>query len=52
MKKVAETPEWKKYTSDFGLKAAFLTGPEYVKWLEEKESATKDLMGKGGLLPK
>lgn len=52
MKKVTETPEWKKYTSDFGLKQAFLTGPEYVKWLEEKESATKDLMGKGGLLPK
>src|SRR3990172_9085986 len=52
MKKVSETPEWKKYTSDFGLKAAYLTGPEYVKWLEEKESVTKDLMGKGGLLQK
>jgi tripartite-type tricarboxylate transporter receptor subunit TctC len=52
MKKVTETPEWKKYTSDFGLKQAYLTGPEYVKWLEGKESATKDLMAKGGLLPK
>jgi tripartite-type tricarboxylate transporter receptor subunit TctC len=50
MKKVSETPEWKKYTSDFGLKEAFLTGPEYVKWLEEKENLTKDLMVKGGML--
>jgi tripartite-type tricarboxylate transporter receptor subunit TctC len=52
MKKVTETPEWKKYVSDMGLKAAFLSGPEYVKWLEEKEKTTKDLMTKGGLLKK
>jgi tripartite-type tricarboxylate transporter receptor subunit TctC len=50
MKKVTETPEWKKYTSDFGLQQAFLTGPEYTKWLEEKENLTKDLMSKGGML--
>jgi putative tricarboxylic transport membrane protein len=49
-KKVSETPEWKKYTSDMGLKAAYLAGPEYVKWLEEKDRATQDLMRKGGLL--
>jgi len=52
MKKVTETPEWKKYTSDFGLKPAFLTGPEYVKWLEGKEELTKDLMEKGGMFKK
>jgi tripartite-type tricarboxylate transporter receptor subunit TctC len=52
MKKVTETPEWKKYISDMGLKGAFLSGPEYVKWLEEKERMTKDLMSKGGLLKK
>lgn len=52
MKKVTETPEWKKYVTDMGLKAAFLSGPEYVKWLEEKEKMTKDLMAKGGLLKK
>jgi len=50
MKKVSETPEWKKYTSDFGLKEAFLTGPEFVKWLEEKEKLTKDLMKTGGMI--
>jgi tripartite-type tricarboxylate transporter receptor subunit TctC len=50
MKKVTETPEWKKYISDMGLKATFLTGPDYMKWLEQKEAMTKDLMTKGGLL--
>ena len=49
-KKVSETPEWKKYTSDMGLKDAYLAGPEYVKWLEEKDKTTQDLMRKGGLI--
>jgi putative tricarboxylic transport membrane protein len=52
MKKVTETPEWQKYISDMGLKSAFLTGPAYVKWLEEKEKLTIDLMAKGNLLKK
>lgn len=52
MKKVTETPEWQKYISDMGLKGAYLTGPAYVKWLEEKENITKDLMAKGNLLKK
>jgi putative tricarboxylic transport membrane protein len=50
MQKVTETPEWKKYISDMGLKSAFLAGPEYVKWLEQKEKVTKDLMVKGKLI--
>jgi len=52
MKKVTETPEWKKYISDMGLKGAFLTGSDFVKWLDEKDKATKDLMAKGNLLKK
>jgi putative tricarboxylic transport membrane protein len=50
LKKVTETPEWKKYVADNGLKDAFLAGPEYVKWLDEKDSKTKELMKSGGLL--
>ncbi len=50
LRKVTETPEWKKYVSDNALKPAFLTGGEYVKWLEAKEIVTKDLMKKGGLI--
>ena len=49
-RKVTETPEWKKYATDNALKTAFLTGPDYVKWLEEKEARTKELMKKGGLI--
>jgi putative tricarboxylic transport membrane protein len=52
LKKVTETPEWKKYISDNGLKAAFLTGPDFVKWIGEQEVIHKDLMGKGGLIKK
>ena len=47
-----ETPEWKKYMEDGALKAAFATGPEYVKWVEENEQLHKELMAKGGLLKK
>jgi len=52
MKKITDTAEWKKYVSDMGLKAAYLSGKEFVKWLEQKEAMTKDLMIKGGLLKK
>jgi putative tricarboxylic transport membrane protein len=52
LKKVTETPEWKKYVTDNGLKGAFLSGPEFVKWLESKDAMTRDLMAKGNLLKK
>jgi putative tricarboxylic transport membrane protein len=50
LKKMTETPEWKKYVSDMGLKAAYLAGPDYVKWVGEQEALHKDLMTKGGLI--
>jgi tripartite-type tricarboxylate transporter receptor subunit TctC len=50
--KLTETPEWKKYMADNALKPAFLAGPDYPKWLGEKEALTKDLMQKGGLIKK
>jgi tripartite-type tricarboxylate transporter receptor subunit TctC len=52
LKKVTETPEWKKYMEDGALKPAFATGAEYVKWVEENEQLHKELMAKGGLLKK
>ncbi len=51
-KKVYDSDEYQKYLKDYALKPAFLSGPEYVKWLEQKEAATKDLMDKGGMLKK
>ena len=52
LRKVTETPEWKKYMDEGALKPAFAAGPEYVKWVEENESLHRDLMTKGGLLKK
>jgi tripartite-type tricarboxylate transporter receptor subunit TctC len=52
LKKVYETPEFKKYLSDGALKPAFASGAEYVKWVESAEGLHKQLMTKGGLLQK
>ena len=52
LKKVTETPEWRKYMDDGALKPAFVSGDEYVKWLVEAEALHRDLMQKGGLLKK
>jgi putative tricarboxylic transport membrane protein len=50
LKKVFETPEFKNYLEDGALKAAWSTGPEFVKWLEEADGMHRELMKKGGLL--
>ena len=52
LRKIYETPDFKKYLEDGALKPAFTTGAEYAKWVEENEKLHKDLMAKGGLLPK
>ncbi|HEV8725921.1 MAG TPA: tripartite tricarboxylate transporter substrate binding protein [Candidatus Binatia bacterium] len=52
LKKIYESAEFKKYVSDGALKPAFLTGPEYVKWVEENEKLHRDLMVKEGLIKK
>ena len=52
LKKVYETADFKKYLSDGALKPAFVTGAEYVKWVDENEKLHRDLMAKGGLLKK
>jgi len=51
-KKLYESDEYQKYLRDYALKPAILSGDEYVKWLEQKEALTKDLMDKGGMLKK
>ena len=52
LKKVTETPEWKKYMDEGALKPAFAAGDEYVKWVAENEKLHRELMAKGGLLKK
>jgi len=51
-KKVTETKDWKDYLEKYALKGAVLSGPDYVKWLEQKEATTKELMAKGDMLKK
>jgi putative tricarboxylic transport membrane protein len=52
LRKVTETPEWKKYLDDGALKPAFATDAEYVTWLEGADRLHRDLMTKGGLIQK
>jgi putative tricarboxylic transport membrane protein len=50
LKKVYETPEFRDYLEQGALKAAWQTGPDFVKWLEGAEEVHRELMKKGGLL--
>ncbi len=52
LKKVYDTPDFKDYLKQGALKPAFVTGAEYVKWVEENEKLHRELMLKGGLLKK
>jgi putative tricarboxylic transport membrane protein len=49
-KKVRETPEWKKLMSDGAFNQSFMTGPEYVKWVENEEKRHRELMKEAGFL--
>ena len=48
--KVTETPEWQKYVTDNALQPAFMSGADYVTWLEEKDATTRQLMKVGGMI--
>jgi putative tricarboxylic transport membrane protein len=52
LKKVTDTEEFKTYISKGALKAAFATGAEYTKWVEENDRLHRQLMEKGGLIKK
>jgi len=51
-KKVRETPDWKKFMEDGAFNPTFMTGPEYVKWVEKAENTHRDLMREAGFLAK
>ena len=52
LKKVFDTTDFQGYLHKGALKAAFATGKEYAKWVEENDALHKDLMEKGGLIKK
>jgi tripartite-type tricarboxylate transporter receptor subunit TctC len=52
LKKVRETPEWKKLMSDGAFNQTFMSGDEYVKWVADAEKLHEGLMKSAGFLAK
>ena len=48
LKKVAATPEWKDYLAKQALKDTYLTGADFVKFLEKDEAFHNKLMNEAG----
>jgi putative tricarboxylic transport membrane protein len=48
--KVRATDEWKKLMADGAFNQSFMTGAEYVKWVEEAENTHRELMREAGFL--
>ena len=51
-KKVRETPDWKAFAEQAAFNTTFMTGAEYVKWVEQAEAKHKELMEKAGFMAK
>jgi tripartite-type tricarboxylate transporter receptor subunit TctC len=52
LKKITATPEWKEYIAKQALKETFLTGPDFVKFLEKDEAFHNKLMQEAGFASK
>jgi putative tricarboxylic transport membrane protein len=50
LKKVRETPEWKKLMNDGAFNQTFMAGDEYAKWVENEEKRHQGLMKEAGFL--
>jgi tripartite-type tricarboxylate transporter receptor subunit TctC len=50
MKKVRETPEWKKLMEDGAFNQTFMSGKEYLAWVSKAEKTHEDLMKSAGFL--
>jgi putative tricarboxylic transport membrane protein len=50
MKKVRETPEWKKLMEEGAFNQTFMIGDEYAKWVENEEKRHQALMKEAGFL--
>ena len=52
LKKVRETPEWKKFMEDGAFNTTTMSGKEYAAWVEKNESLHRGLMKEAGFLAK
>jgi putative tricarboxylic transport membrane protein len=51
-KKVRETPEWAEFMKNGAFNTTFMTGPDYVKWVDAAEKEHMSLMKDAGFLAK
>jgi tripartite-type tricarboxylate transporter receptor subunit TctC len=51
-RRVRDTDEWKKFMADGAFNTTFMSGAEYVKWVERAEATHRDLMKEAGFLAK
>jgi putative tricarboxylic transport membrane protein len=52
MKKVRETPEWKRLMNDGAYNQTFMSGDQFVKWVGDAEKLHEGLMKDAGFLAK
>lgn len=52
MKRVRETPEWKKFIAEGAFNPTALEGADYLKWLKEAEQEHRTLMKEAGWVTK
>ncbi|HYM98487.1 MAG TPA: tripartite tricarboxylate transporter substrate-binding protein, partial [Aestuariivirgaceae bacterium] len=50
LKKVRETPEWQQLMKDGAFNQTFMTGDEYLKWVENEDKRHRELMKEAGFL--
>ena len=51
-KKVRALPEWKKFTEDAAFNDTFMSGKQYVEWVQEAENTHRTLMQEAGFIAK
>jgi putative tricarboxylic transport membrane protein len=51
-KKVRATPDWKEFSEQAAFNQSFMTGQEFVKWLDGAEAKHHTLMEKAGFMAK
>jgi tripartite-type tricarboxylate transporter receptor subunit TctC len=51
-RKVRETPEWKKFMEEGAFNQTFMTGGDYVKWVDKTDELHRNLMREAGFLAK
>jgi tripartite-type tricarboxylate transporter receptor subunit TctC len=52
MKKVQATPDWKEYMEKGAFNQSFMSGPDFVKWVDAAEKNHRVLMTEAGFLAK